>query len=64
MASFASLSGMLERLEELSSLAVEVSDVAEAAIQGGLDDAQFEVVKRALARLRAALRARMAASGI
>jgi hypothetical protein len=62
--SFSTLSGMADRIAELEGLHAEVSDIADAATQGGLDDVQYERVTAALGRLQAALRARLAATGL
>jgi len=64
MQSFSTLAGMADRISELETLATGIDEVATAATQGGLDDAQFEQVKAALGRLQAALRARLAATGL
>jgi hypothetical protein len=48
------------RAAELRSLAPAVAQAAEAALQGGIDDATAANVERALGRLEAALRARTA----
>jgi hypothetical protein len=54
------LSGMAERLDELSGLSDGVAGAAAAARAGTLDEAGRDVVERALGRLEAALRARTA----
>lgn len=48
------------RLEELRSLRTDVADVANRALQGGLDTTEEAAVDRVLGRLEAALRARVA----
>jgi hypothetical protein len=50
-----------ERLDELREARGTVGDAANAALQGGLDDARTADVERVLSRLEAALRARIAA---
>jgi hypothetical protein len=50
-----------ERLDELREARGPVGDAANAALQGGLDDARTADVERVLGRLEAALRARIAA---
>ena len=50
-----------ERLDELREARGTVGDAANAALQGGLDDARTADVARILGRLEAALRARIAA---
>ena len=62
--SFSTLSGMADRIAELEALQPAVVEVAQAATQGGLDDTQYESVVTALGRLQAALRARLAATGL
>lgn len=47
-----------ERIAELSELRPAVHDSADAALEGGLDDARIAALTHALARLEAALRAR------
>jgi hypothetical protein len=49
-----------ERLQELRGRREEVGGAAEAALQGGLGEAQIESVRSVLARVEAALRARTA----
>jgi hypothetical protein len=49
-----------ERLAELRDARPAVGDAANAALQGGIDDVTAEAVERVLARLEAALRARVA----
>ena len=51
---------MAERIDELSERRAPVAEAANAAIQGGLEPAQVEVVDSALERLEAALRSRAA----
>jgi len=51
--------GIAARLEELRARHRDVSAVAEAALQAGLDDAQIEAIVSALGRVEAALRARV-----
>jgi hypothetical protein len=51
---------LAERLAELRELHGAVRAAAEAALQGGVEDADAEAVRRALERLEAALRARTA----
>jgi hypothetical protein len=48
------------RLDELAARREEVGAVANAALQGGLDPDQIEVVRSVLGRLQSALRARTA----
>ena len=50
-----------ERLDELASFRGDVAGAAAAALQGGLSDSDVEVVRRVVARVEAALRARTAA---
>jgi hypothetical protein len=52
---------MSSRLTELDQLAPPVAAVAASALQGGLSDEATAAVETALARLEAALRARVAA---
>jgi hypothetical protein len=49
------------RLDELRSRRSEIRAAADAALQGGLDDAQIDAVASALPRVEAALRARVIA---
>jgi hypothetical protein len=56
--------GLAPRLGELRERAGQVQAVGDAALQGGLDDEQIEAVTAVLARLEAALRARVAGSGL
>jgi hypothetical protein len=51
---------LAERLAELRELHGAVRAAAEAALQGGVEDADADAVRRALERLEAALRARTA----
>jgi hypothetical protein len=53
--------GLAARLEELRSRQTEVEATANAALQGGLDDAQINAVASVLGRVEAALRARVVA---
>jgi hypothetical protein len=52
--------GLDARLAELAQRRDEVAAAADAALQGGLDDAQITTVRSVLGRLEAALRARVA----
>ena len=52
---------MAERLEDLAARREAVAAAANAALEGGLDDAGAEAVEAALGRVEAALRARAAA---
>ena len=52
--------GLAARLDELQAIRDAVRAAADAALQGGLLDAQIEAVRAALGRLEAALRARTA----
>ena len=52
--------GLAERLAELRDRRDGVDAAATAALEGGLDDAHIEIVRGALGRLEAALRARVA----
>ncbi len=52
--------GLARRLTELRERRAEVGAVANAALQGGLDDAQIAVVRSVLGSVEAALRARVA----
>lgn len=54
------IGGMPERLEQLRRHRTGVGEVANAALRGGLDDAQIELIGTVLDRLEAALRARTA----
>ncbi len=54
------VTGLGARLDELHTRAGEVRDAAAAALEGGLQEPQIEVVKTVLGRLEAALRARTA----
>jgi hypothetical protein len=51
---------LAERLAELDARALEVRAAADAALRGGLDEAQLATVTAVLPRLEAALRARAA----
>jgi hypothetical protein len=51
--------GLAARLEELRARTADVGATADAALQGGLDDAQMELVRAVLGRVEAALRARL-----
>jgi hypothetical protein len=53
--------GLAARLEELRSRQTEVEATANAALQGGLGDAQIAAVASVLGRVEAALRARVVA---
>jgi hypothetical protein len=53
--------GLGARLGELAGRRAEVQSAAAAALQGGLEPAQIEVVRAVLGRVEAALRARTAA---
>ena len=55
--------GLPRRVEELRARSDAVHALAAAALQGGLDDGQIELVQTVLGRLEAALRARTA-SGV
>ncbi len=52
--------GLARRVEELRSRREAVETLAGAALQGGLDDEQIELVQTVLGRIEAALRARTA----
>ena len=52
--------GLPRRVEELRARRDAVHALAAAALQGGLDDGQIELVRTVLGRLEAALRARTA----
>ena len=54
------VAGLPERLAQLRERRAEVGAVADAALQGGLDDVQIDLVRTVLARIEAALRARTA----
>ena len=54
------IAGLPARVAELRTRQGEVVAVADAALAGGLDDAQVEIVRAVLARVEAALRARTA----
>jgi len=60
LAPWAQRPGMAERVGELRGERGAVGDAANAAVQGGLDDAAIADVERVLKRLEAALRARTA----
>lgn len=55
------MTGLAARLTELRQHRTSVGEVANAALQGGLQDEQIELVRTVLGRLEAALRARTAA---
>ncbi len=55
------VSGMPRRIEELHERRDDVGAVADAALRGGLDFAQIELIGMVLGRIEAALRARTAA---
>lgn len=52
--------GIAERIAELHGRRADVDEVADAALRGGLDDRQIALVGEILARVEAALRARVA----
>lgn len=54
------VTGVARRLQELREHHDAIGAVADAALQGGLSDAQIEAVSAVLGRLEAALRARVA----
>jgi hypothetical protein len=56
--------GLADRLAELGGRRDEVAGAADAALQGGLDDAQIAAVASVLGRIEAALRARVAGEGL
>ena len=56
--------GLAGRLAELCGRRDEVGAVADAALQGGLDDEQIAAVASVLGRVEAALRARVAGAGL
>jgi hypothetical protein len=56
--------GLALRLEELRARRPDVGAVANAALQGGLDDAQIKTVLVLLERIEAALRARVAGEAL
>jgi hypothetical protein len=60
---FSSISGMPDRIAELGDLLTELRPLAADAM-GPWDEAREELLTRALTRLRAAIRAKTAASGI
>jgi hypothetical protein len=60
---YAEITGMEDRIAELSELLAELEPVAADAM-GPWDEAREDLVRRGLGRLQAALRARLAASGL
>ena len=52
--------GLPQRLAQLREYRAAVGATANAALQGGLDDAQIELIRAVVARIEAALRARTA----
>ena len=56
--------GLADRLAELRARGDEVGAVADAALRGGLEDAQIAVVGSVLGRIEAALRARVVGEGL
>ncbi|HEX4363287.1 MAG TPA: hypothetical protein VHZ75_01975 [Solirubrobacteraceae bacterium] len=54
------IAGLPARVDELGSRLDDVSATADAALAGGLGDAQIEIVRSVLGRIEAALRARTA----
>jgi len=54
------VTGLAERLAQLREHRADVGAVANAALHGGLDDAQIAFIAAVLGRIEAALRARTA----
>jgi len=54
------VAGLPQRLAQLREYRAAVGATANAALQGGLDDAQIELIRAVVARIEAALRARTA----
>ncbi|HEV2059604.1 MAG TPA: hypothetical protein VGR11_09620, partial [Solirubrobacteraceae bacterium] len=54
------IAGLAERLAQLREYRAGVGALANAALQGGLQDEQVELVQTVLGRIEAALRARTA----